>query len=63
MLDKVIAHAEAEGSSVVPVCAAIEAEMVELDDEDLKEFLSELGLEEPGLNRLPPVLKKSVPGQ
>jgi len=52
MLDKVIAHAEAEGSIVVPVCAAIEAEMVELDDEDLKEFLSELGLEEPGLNRV-----------
>ena len=52
MLDKVVAHAEAEGSAVVPVCAAIEAEMVELDDDDLKEFLSELGLEEPGLNRV-----------
>ncbi len=52
MLDKVIAHAEAEGSAVVPVCAAMEAEMVELDDDDLKEFLSELGLEEPGLNRV-----------
>jgi len=52
MLDQVIAHAEAEGSVVVPVCAAIEAEMVELDEEDLKEFLSELGLEEPGLNRV-----------
>ncbi len=52
MLDKVIAHAKAEGSLVVPVCAAMEAEMVELDDEDLKEFLSELGLDEPGLNRV-----------
>lgn len=52
MLDKLVAHAEAEGSAVVPVCAAIEAEMVELDEEDLKEFLSELGLEEPGLNRV-----------
>jgi len=52
MLDKVMEHAEAEGSVVVPVCAAIEAEMVELDDEDLKEFLSELGLDEPGLNRV-----------
>ena len=52
MLDKVIAHAEAEGSAVVPVCAAMEAEMVELDEDDLKEFLSELGLEEPGLNRV-----------
>lgn len=52
MLDKVKAHAEAEGSAVVAVCAAMEAEMVELEDEDLKEFLSELGLEEPGLNRV-----------
>ena len=52
MLDKVIAHATEEGSAVVPVCAAMEAEMVELDDEDLKEFLSELGLKEPGLNRV-----------
>ncbi len=52
MLDKVVAHAEAEGSVVVAVCAAMEAEMVELEDEDLKEFLSELGLEEPGLNRV-----------
>jgi len=52
LLDKVVAYAEAEGSVVVPVCAAIEAEMVELDEEDLKEFLSELGLEEPGLNRV-----------
>ena len=52
LLDIVIAHSEAEGSVVVPVCAAIEAEMVELDEEDLKEFLSEMGLEEPGLNRV-----------
>jgi len=52
MLDKVTAHAEAEGSAVVAVCAAMEAEMVELEDDDLKEFLSELGLEEPGLNRV-----------
>ncbi len=52
MLDKVIAHAEAEGSQVVPVCAAIEAEMVELDEDDLKDFLAELGLDEPGLNRV-----------
>lgn len=52
LLDKVIAHAKAEGSAVVPVCAAMEAEMIELDAEDLKEFLSEMGLEEPGLNRV-----------
>ncbi len=52
LLDEVIKFAEAEGAPVVPVCAAIEAEMVELDDADLKEFLDELGLDEPGLNRV-----------
>ncbi|MFK5985369.1 MAG: redox-regulated ATPase YchF [Pseudomonadota bacterium] len=51
-LDKVAAYAEQEGSSIVSVCAAIEAEMVELEDEDLAEFLADLGLEEPGLNRV-----------
>ncbi|NOZ38199.1 MAG: redox-regulated ATPase YchF, partial [Gammaproteobacteria bacterium] len=52
LLDQVVKFAEAEGAPVVPVCAAIEAEMVELDDEDLKEFLDEMGLDEPGLNRV-----------
>jgi ribosome-binding ATPase len=37
---------------VVPVCAAIEAEILELDDEARDEFLADLGLEEPGLNRV-----------
>ena len=41
-----------EGSQVIPVCAAIESEIAELDDEDKKEFLAELGLDEPGLNRI-----------
>lgn len=52
MLDAVRERAETEGAIVVPVCAAIEAEMVELDEADLKDFLAELGLEEPGLNRV-----------
>ena len=52
LLDAVVKFAEAEGAPVVPVCAAIEAEMVELDDDDLKEFLDEMGLDEPGLNRV-----------
>ncbi len=51
-LDVVRQHAEAEGASVVPVCAAIEEELIELDEEEAQEFLSDLGLEEPGLNRL-----------
>ncbi|HGX93853.1 MAG TPA: redox-regulated ATPase YchF [Candidatus Tenderia sp.] len=52
MLDQVCELAASEGSAVVPVCAAIESELIELDDEEKQEFLSDLGLEEPGLNRL-----------
>lgn len=51
-LDKVRDYADKEGSQVVSVCAAIESEMVELDADELKEFLEDLGLEEPGLNRV-----------
>lgn len=52
LLDKVQALAEKEGAMVVPICAAIEAEIAQLDDEEKKEFLDDLGLEEPGLNRV-----------
>ncbi|MCG8099931.1 MAG: redox-regulated ATPase YchF, partial [Candidatus Thiodiazotropha taylori] len=41
-----------EGAEVVPVCAAIEAEIVELDEDERGEFLADLGLDEPGLNRV-----------
>jgi hypothetical protein len=51
-LDKVTQIAEAEGSVVVAVCAAIEAELIELEDEERNEFLTEMGLQEPGLNRV-----------
>ncbi|HWQ95441.1 MAG TPA: redox-regulated ATPase YchF [Gammaproteobacteria bacterium] len=51
-LDQVRTHATAEGAAVVPVCAAIESEIAELPDADKAEFLNELGLEEPGLNRV-----------
>jgi GTP-binding protein YchF len=51
-LDAVNEHAEQEGAVVVPICAAIEAELVELDDDEKQEFLDELGLDEPGLNRV-----------
>jgi hypothetical protein len=50
LLDRVRAIAESEGAVVVPVCAAIESELSELDDEDKLEFMADLGLEEPGLN-------------
>ncbi|MGB5397493.1 MAG: redox-regulated ATPase YchF [Gammaproteobacteria bacterium] len=51
-LDSVVAHAEEESALVVPVCAAIEAELIELEDAERTEFLESLGLEEPGLNRV-----------
>ena len=51
-LDTVRAHAEKEGAEVVPVCAAIEAELAELDDAEKGEFLAEMGLDEPGLDRV-----------
>ena len=51
-LDAVHQVAIEEGADVVPVCAAIEAEIAELEAEEMKEFLDELGLEEPGLDRV-----------
>lgn len=51
-LSAVESHAAAEGAVVVPVCAAIEAEISQLKDEERAEYLAELGLEEPGLNRV-----------
>ena len=51
-LDAVRAFAEQEGAPVVAVCAAIEAELADLEDEDKAEFLSEMGLSEPGLDRV-----------
>lgn len=41
-----------EGAEVVPVCAAIEAEIAQLDEADRMEFLGEMGLKEPGLHRV-----------
>ena len=52
LLDDLNKFATTEGALVVPVCAAIEAEIALLDDEDKAEFLSEMGLEEAGLSRV-----------
>jgi GTP-binding protein YchF len=51
-LDDLTALAQSEGSEVVAVCAAIEAEIVELEEDEKGEFLAEMGLDEPGLNRV-----------
>ena len=52
LLDRLQEFAAREGAPVVAVCAAMESEIAELSDEDKKEFLAEMGLQEPGLNRL-----------
>ncbi|HWW32919.1 MAG TPA: redox-regulated ATPase YchF [Steroidobacteraceae bacterium] len=52
LLAAVERRAAAEGARVVPVCAAIEAEIAQLAESERAEFLAELGLEEPGLDRV-----------
>ncbi|MET0682324.1 MAG: redox-regulated ATPase YchF [Casimicrobiaceae bacterium] len=52
LLAKVEAHAAAEGAPVVPVCAALEAEIADLEGDDKLAFLADLGLDEPGLDRV-----------
>jgi GTP-binding protein YchF len=52
MLAAVRSLAGEEGAEVVPICAAIEAEIAELADDEKGEFLEEIGLSEPGLNRV-----------
>ncbi len=44
--------AEAEGSEVVAICNKLESEIIELDDEERSEFLEELGMDEPGLDKV-----------
>jgi len=51
-LERLRELAAAEGAEVIPVCAAIESEIAQLDEDEKKEFLDELGLDEPGLNRI-----------
>ena len=52
LLERVRTHAAAEGAPVVAICARLEAEMADMSDEDKQAFLADLGLTEPGLNRL-----------
>lgn len=52
LLEKVKQIAARENTQVVSICAALEAEIVELDEPEQKEFLESVGFEEPGLNRV-----------
>jgi GTP-binding protein YchF len=51
-LDQVMAIAAAEGSVVVPICNKLEAEISELEADEILEFLADMGMQEPGLNRV-----------
>lgn len=52
LLDQVMQHAQLEKAQIVVICAALEAEIALLDEEEKVLFLQELKLDEPGLNRL-----------
>jgi GTP-binding protein YchF len=52
LLAAVAAYAARESAPVVPICAAIEAQLADLDDAEKQVFLADMGLQEPGLNRL-----------
>lgn len=52
LLAEVEAVAQAENAVVVPICNKLESEIAELEDEEKTEFLAEMGMEEPGLNRV-----------
>jgi GTP-binding protein YchF len=52
LLAKVEAYAKQEGAPAVAICAALEAQIADMSDEDKKVFLADAGMEEPGLNRL-----------
>ncbi|MEO6065270.1 MAG: DUF933 domain-containing protein, partial [Lysobacterales bacterium] len=51
-LDRVREHAKAEGAEVVAVCASIEDELTKLDEDERTVFLEDMGLDEPGLDRV-----------
>jgi GTP-binding protein YchF len=52
LLDQLTAYAASQNAPIVAICAAIEAEIADLDDADKGAFLADLGMEEPGLDRL-----------
>ena len=52
LLDKLSEYAKTQNAPVVAICAAIEAEIADLEEEDKAAFLADMGMEEPGLDRL-----------
>jgi len=52
LLDQLTAYAKEQNAPIVAICASLEAEIADLDDEDKGAFLADMGMEEPGLDRL-----------
>jgi GTP-binding protein YchF len=52
LLDQLAAYAKSQNAPMVAICASIESEIADLDDADKKDFLADMGMEEPGLDRL-----------
>jgi GTP-binding protein YchF len=52
LLDQLTAFAASQNAPIVAICAAIESEIADLDDADKAEFLADMGMQEPGLDRL-----------
>ncbi|MBR7784660.1 redox-regulated ATPase YchF, partial [Undibacterium sp. LFS511W] len=52
LLDQLTEYAKSQNAPIVSICAAIEAEIADLDDADKADFLADMGMEEPGLDRL-----------
>ncbi len=52
LLDQLTEYAKSQNAPIVAICAAIEAEIADMDDADKLDFLADMGMEEPGLNRL-----------
>ncbi len=52
LLDQLTAYAQAQNAPIVAICASIESEIADLDDADKGAFLADMGMQEPGLDRL-----------
>jgi ribosome-binding ATPase YchF (GTP1/OBG family) len=52
LLDQLTEFAKSQNAPIVSICAAIESEIADLDDADKADFLADMGMEEPGLDRL-----------
>ncbi|MBC7685806.1 MAG: redox-regulated ATPase YchF, partial [Bdellovibrionales bacterium] len=52
LLDQLTAYAQSQNAPIVAICASIESEIADLDDDDKGAFLADMGMQEPGLDRL-----------